>query len=120
MSSRQACVESSIKGGGEAQALKMRLQNCFITIRDCFVRGNICNRSKSLQDKKLNLKALSTLAIRHPCPNDDCKKFISSSVHYRVNKFCVNLCPFIYKNQPNTQRSIENICVNISKMEKRW
>ncbi len=42
MSSRQACVESSIKGGGEAQALKVRLQSCLIKSRECFVRANIC------------------------------------------------------------------------------
>jgi hypothetical protein len=37
-----------IKRGSGAQALKERLQK---KGRKCFERGNICHRSKSLQDK---------------------------------------------------------------------
>jgi hypothetical protein len=37
-----------LKKGGKAQALEIELQNCFIKTRECFVRANIFNQSKSL------------------------------------------------------------------------
>jgi hypothetical protein len=51
MPSRVAGVERSkvlLKEMVKAQALKVELQNCLIKSRECFVRTNICNRSKSL------------------------------------------------------------------------
>jgi hypothetical protein len=56
MPSRVAGVERSkilLKETVKAQALKVELQNCLIKSRECFVRTNICNQSKSLDDRSL-------------------------------------------------------------------
>ncbi len=53
MLSRQAWVESSrilFKRGGRAQVLWLRVHNCLIESRECFVTVNICNRSTSLDN----------------------------------------------------------------------
>ncbi len=47
-----------IKRGGEAQAIQVGLQNCFDESRECFVRANIINRSKLLQDERKKEKSL--------------------------------------------------------------
>ena len=43
MPNRQAWVESSVKRVGEAQALKVRLQDSLIKSKECFTRENIYN-----------------------------------------------------------------------------
>ncbi len=53
MTSYRAWVERSkdlTKEGLERKRLKQRLQNCLTKSRECFVRSNICNRYKLLQD----------------------------------------------------------------------
>ncbi len=50
MPRREAGVKRSkvlLKERGEVHALNVELQNCLIKIRECFVRTNICNQSRS-------------------------------------------------------------------------
>jgi hypothetical protein len=54
MPSRVAGVERSkvlLKETVKAQALKVKLQNCLIKSRECFVRTNVGNQSKSFYNK---------------------------------------------------------------------
>ncbi len=53
MTSYRAWVERSkdlTKEGVERKRLKRSVQNCLIKSRKCFVRSNICNHFKLLQD----------------------------------------------------------------------
>ncbi len=51
MPNREASIKRSkipLREEHEAQAIGVGLQNYLIKRRECFIRANICNRSKSL------------------------------------------------------------------------